>query len=164
MQVQEENTSKSSKGCSASGAAPVWKASLKREIARLVLVSCLPLEVIGCCQPNDPKCRNVSFGPSGAEIAGVAIGVGVVVATAVAVGVHHANQTVDGCVSNGSSGMQLRTHSGAKTYLLAGDMTKISAGERVRLHGSKIKQPKHSETDQTFSVESEKKDYGPCKP
>ena len=82
-----------------------------------VLVCC---GLVGCCQPNDPNCHNVSFGPSGTEVAGVANGVGALVATVVTLEVHHARHTVDGCLFQDSQGLQLKTHGWTKTYCLPG--------------------------------------------
>lgn len=134
-----------------------------RGIARVPVTLFLCAAIIGCCGPNDPNCRNISFGPSGAEVAGIGIAVGAVAATAIAVEVHHAHHTLDGCVSQGPAGMQLQTHGGAKTYLLSGNTTNITVGERIRFHGTRLKQLKHSTADPTFLVERETKDYGPCK-
>lgn len=135
----------------------------QRGIRQTVVLSFLCAALTGCCQPNDPSCRNVSFGPSGAEVAGVAIGAGAVVATVIAVEVHHAHHTLNGCVSNGPEGMQLHDGSGTKTYVLSGNTANITAGNKVRLHGTKSKQAGHSTGNPTFLVERESKDYGPCK-
>ncbi len=118
--------------------------------------------LLGCCAPNDPNCRNVSIGPSGAEVAGVAIGVGAAVTAVVAIEVHHAHHTLKGCVAEGPAGMQLQTQGGAKSYLLSGNTASIKAGEQVSLHGTRVKQ-KGSTTDSSFIVERENKDFGPCK-
>ena len=135
----------------------------RRGLARKVASSLLCAAVAGCCQPNDPTCRNVRIGPSGGEVAGYSIGVGAAVATVVAVEVHHAHHTLNACISDGPEG-QLQSQSGARTYTLTGDTAGIVAGERFRLHGTRVKQPKHSTTNPTFLVERASKDYGPCKP
>lgn len=134
----------------------------RRSITRLIVSSLACALVVGCCGPNDPNCRNVSIGPSGAEVAGVAIGVGAAVTAVVAVEVHHAHHTLKGCVADGPAGMQLQTQGGARSYLLSGNTADIKAGERVRLHGTRVKQ-KGSTTGPTFFVERENKDFGPCK-
>lgn len=119
--------------------------------------------LIGCCQPNEPNCRNVSIGPSGAEVAGVAIGVGAAAATVIAVEVHHAHHTLNGCVSGSPARISLQTQRGAQTYVLSGNLANVTPGERVRVHGTRIKQDKRSTSVPTFLVESKTKDYGPCK-
>jgi hypothetical protein len=137
--------------------------SRARCVAIVTMTLILCVAIIGCCGPNDPNCRNISFGPSGAEVAGIGIAVGAVAATVIAVEVHHAHHTLDGCVSQGPAGMQLQTHGSAKTYLLSGNTTNITVGQRIRFHGTRLKQLKHSTADPTFLVERETKDYGPCK-
>lgn len=131
-------------------------------IAKATIASLVCAAMFGCCQPNDPSCRNVSFGPSGAEVAGVTLAVGAAVATVIAVEVHHAHHTLNGCVSSGPGGMQLHDHSGTKTYTLSGNTANLTAGDRVRLHGTRLKQPRHGRADPTFAVERRTKDYGPC--
>ncbi|WP_419805037.1 hypothetical protein [Terriglobus sp.] len=126
-------------------------------------VSLLCGVAVGCCGPNDPNCRNTSIGPSGGEVAGVAIGVGAVVGAVIVVGVHHAHHTLSGCTSDGPGGMQIQAKGDAKGYLLSGNTANIPAGERVRLHGKWVKAQKNGTAGQTFVVEGESKDYGPCK-
>jgi hypothetical protein len=110
------------------------------------------------------NCRSSgSFGPSGGEVAGIAIAAGAVVAGAVALEVHHSHHMLKGCVSSGPGGLELQTQGGAKTYELSGATANIKAGDRVLVHGLRVKQPKHTTADQTFSVERVSKDYGACK-
>ena len=131
--------------------------------AKTTMSSLVCVAIIGCCQPNDPNCRNTSIGPSGAEIAGVAIGVGAGIGAIIAVEVHHAHHTLNGVVVDSPSGKQLRTHSGNTLYLLSGSTASIPAGHRVSLHGTAVKQPKDGTGDRTFVVERMTKDYGPTK-
>ncbi|HEY0796040.1 MAG TPA: hypothetical protein VGD64_09690 [Acidisarcina sp.] len=102
-----------------------------------------------------------SLGPSGAEVAGVIVGVGAVIGVGVALEVSHSHHILKGCASSGPNGLELQT--GTKNYLLSGATTDIKPGDIVRVHGSRVKQQKHSTADQTFSVEKLNKDYGPCK-
>ena len=116
----------------------------------------------GCCQPNDPTCRNVSVGPSEGEVIGIAAGVGAGIAAVVAVEVHHARHTLKGCVSNSPGGQELQIRSGARTYVLAGNTANIQAGGRGRLSGTRLKQSKHSPSDPVFMVDRMSKDDGFC--
>ena len=163
MQAPRVVTSQSPARSIALASLPVLATSRRKGTAHTVATSMLCAALMGCCGPNDPSCRNVRLGPSGAEVAGVAIGVGAVIATVVAVEVHHAHHTLDGCVSSGPGGMQIQTQRATKTYMLSGQMTNIAAGQRVRLHGTRVKQPKHSTAAPIFTVESTSKVYGPCK-
>ena len=111
----------------------------------------------GCGNSND----NFSVGPSKGEVVGAAVGVGAVVAAVTIVAVNHSHHTLNGCVFAGQNGLQLRT-SDSKTYAIEGDAADIKAGDKVKLHGSRVKKTKDSSGDQVFKVEKLKKDYGPC--
>jgi len=56
--------------------------------------------------------------------------------------------------------MKLKT-SDSKIYSIDGDSAAVKAGEKVKLHGSRVK-AKTADGDQTFKVEKVSKDYGPC--
>ena len=90
-------------------------------------------------------------------------GVGAVVAVAIIVPieVNKSHHQLTGCVITASNGLELQT-SDAKTYSLEGDAASIKVGDRVKIHGSKIKKTKDSTGPQVFKVEMLKKDYGPC--
>ncbi len=103
------------------------------------------------------------IGPSGGEVAAVGIGIGAAVGAVIGVEVHHAHHTIDGCVSGAPGDLQLTTHKGAAAYQLQGQVASLSAGQRVRLHGSHAKQTKGSTAEPTFLVESTSKTFGPCK-
>ena len=127
------------------------------------LASLICCGVAGCCGSGMTNCKSSgSLGPSGAEVAGVVIAAGAVVATAVALEVHHSHHMLKGCASTGPNGLELQAQGDGKAYMLSGDTANIKAGDRILVHGSRVKQPKHSTTVQTFSVEKLGKDYGPC--
>ena len=104
-----------------------------------------------------------SFGPSNGEIAGAAVGIGAAVAVAiiVPVGISRSHHIVTGCVITGSNGLELQT-SDSKTYLLEGDAASIKVGDKVKLHGTKIKKTKDSTGPGVFKVEHLNRNYGPC--
>lgn len=85
--------------------------------------------------------------------------VGTTVAVTYTVQNHH--HTLVGCVFTGPGGMQLR-RGDATVFSLEGETAAVKAGERVKLHGSKVKQTKDSTGKQVFLVEKVKRDYGPC--
>jgi hypothetical protein len=128
-----------------------------------VISSLVCAALVGCCQPNDPSCRTERIGPSGVEVFGVAIGVGAAAATAITLEVHHAHHTLKGCVSSAPGGLELHTAGGNGTYRLVGSTDNIKAGNRVSLHGRKVKRRRDSTAVRQFEVEHENKDYGPCK-
>jgi hypothetical protein len=88
-----------------------------------------------------------------------AVVVGTTVGATYAVQSHH--HTLQGCVFSGPRGLELRS-SGSKIYALEGYTATIKVGDRVKLHGSKLKKTKDSTDDQVFAVEKLSKDYGLC--
>jgi len=96
---------------------------------------------------------------------GIAIGIGAIVgggaALAVFLAVNHDRHFLHGCVSNGSDGPQLRT-SDARIFALQGDPAVIKVGDRVKVHGARLRKAKDSKGNQVFKVDKVKKDYGPC--
>jgi hypothetical protein len=71
---------------------------------------------------------------------------------------HHA---LRGCLVAGPSGTQLRT-SDARIYSLEGETATLKVGERVRLHGSRLKKTKDSTNNMVFVVDRLSKVYGTC--
>ncbi len=134
--------------------------SQKAIASTLTLLLCAV--VAGCCQPNDPSCRNVAVGPSKGEFIGIAVGVGAGVATVVAVEVYHAHHTLKGCVAGTPGGQELKVRSGAKTYVLSGNVGSITSGEKVRLSGKRFKKPQSNTSDAVFLVDRVSKRYGLC--
>lgn len=104
-----------------------------------------------------------NIGPSNAELAGAVIGIGAVIAVAIIVPVEisHSHHNLTGCVVTAANGLELRT-SDAKTYSLEGDAAGIKVGDKVKIHGSKIKKTKDSTGPGVFKVDQIKRNYGPC--
>ncbi len=111
------------------------------------------------CTPPPPG----NIGPSNAEIAGAAIGIGAVIAVAIIVPVEisRSHHILTGCVVTSANGLELHT-SDAKIYSLEGDAASIKVGDKVKIHGSKIKKTKDSAGPGVFNVEKLNRDYGPC--
>jgi len=91
----------------------------------------------------------------------VGIGAAVAVIVVVAVEVSNGHHTLSGCVISGPNGLELQT-SESKRYALEGDASSIKVGDRVKIHGSRVKKTKDTAGDQVYRVEKLKKDYGPC--
>jgi hypothetical protein len=104
-----------------------------------------------------------SIGPSNGELIGAAVGIGAVVAVAIIVPVEisHSHHFVTGCVITAPNGLELQT-SDAKTYSLEGDAASIKVGDKVKLHGTKIKKTTDSTGPDVFKVEKLNRNYGPC--
>jgi hypothetical protein len=79
----------------------------------------------------------------------------------VAVAVHHNHHLMSGCVVSGSNGPELQT-SDSKTIELQGESTGIKAGDRIKVHGSKVKKSRGATGLDVFRVDQLKKDYGLC--
>ncbi len=74
--------------------------------------------------------------------------------------VENQHHSLQGCLFAGAGGMELHT-SDAKVYALEGESTSLKVGDRVKLHGSKLKK-KDSTNGQVFVVEKLNRDYGTC--
>ena len=96
---------------------------------------------------------------------GVVVGVVAVVAvgTVILVELHKDHHSVKGCVFVGTNGVQVQNESDHKMYTVTGATQNVKPGDRVRLSGSKEKQPKGSTAARVFVVEKFSKDYGSCK-
>ncbi|HEY0760245.1 MAG TPA: hypothetical protein VGD59_13420 [Acidisarcina sp.] len=122
----------------------------------------LCLAASGCCGPgSSSNCNDQRIGPSGAEVAGIVIAAGAVVAVGVGLGIEHSRHTIEGCVSGEAGSLELTK--GAKRVSLTGNIGAIKTGDLIKLHGSAVKKAKHSTAGDAFLVEKVSKDYGPCK-
>lgn len=92
---------------------------------------------------------------------GIAIGAVAIAAVVVAVAVNHNHHFMSGCVLSGSNGLELQT-SDSRTVALQGESAGIKAGDRIKVHGSKVKKTKGATSSDVFRVDQLKKDYGPC--
>lgn len=140
---------------------PLWKRS-----KGVVAFAALTVFLCSGFQSSPSSCGSSnsslgSIGPSKGEVVGAIAGVGAVVAVAVLLEVNHSHHTLKGCVVSNGSGFELRT-SDSKHYQLDGDVSKIHVGDKVKIHGSRIKREKNDTGDQVFKVESLSKAYGPC--
>lgn len=109
-----------------------------------------------CC--NLTACTKTQVSLSVAAIAAVVVGTTVGVTLAV----QHSHHTLQGCITSGGNGPELRLNDG-KTYTLKGELADIKVGDRLKIHGSRVKKVKDASTgDQVFVVERVNKDYGPC--
>lgn len=109
-----------------------------------------------CCSTT--SCTKTQVTLSVAAIAAVVVGTTV----AVTLAVQHSNHTLQGCISSGANGPELRLDD-AKTYTLKGELGDIKVGDKLKVHGSKVKKVKgDSAGAQVFVVEKVNKNYGPC--
>ena len=123
---------------------------------------------------SDPSKQHTSVNPPrlsglrpdwsiGGEVAGAAIGIGAAIAVAIIlpIEISRSHHIPTGCGMSSANGLDLQTSDG-KTYALEGDAATIKAGDKVKLHGSKIKKNKDSTGPGVFRVEKLTRDYGAC--
>ena len=119
----------------------------------------------GASSPSgcDTSSSSGSIGPSNGQVVGAAIGIGAVIAVAIIVSVeiNRSHHVLTGCVVTSSNGLDLHTSDG-KIYSLEGDAASIKVGDKVKLHGTKIKKAKDSTGLGVFKVEKLNRSYGPC--
>ena len=113
--------------------------------------------------PKASRSSSGTIGASTGEVVGgaVGIGAGLTAIVVILVEVNHSHHTLDGCVSSGPNGLELQ-NSDSKRFMLEGDSASVKAGDRVKLHGSRVKKTKDTTGNPVFNVQSLKKDYGPC--
>lgn len=121
----------------------------------------IALAFTGILLPAGAQSGGGKIGASNGEIVGAAIGIGAAVTVAILIPVTRSHHVSTGCVMTSANGLGLQTSDG-KTYALEGDASTIKVGEKVKLHGSKIKKTKDASGPGVFRVEKLNRDYGPC--
>ena len=98
------------------------------------------------------------LGPTGGQVAAVAIGAGVIIGVGIYLIARHPR--ISGCVEQDPAGLSLHTpQSSPRTYTLLGKTAGLTAGQQVKVSGKRHKLPAGTPA---FQVESLKKVYGPC--
>lgn len=98
---------------------------------------------------------------SDAPVIGAAVGIAAIATVGIVLAVNHSHHTLTGCVASGPTGPEIQV-SGSKTYSLEGDPSVIKIGDKVKLHGSRVKGKGAGKPDEVFRVEKLTKNYGPC--
>lgn len=131
----------------------------KRIHRRISIAASLLIGILGSGSPASPQSGGRIAGPSGGQVAGAAVGVGAAIAIVTVVLINHGHHSLTGCAFNDPGGMKLKTND-SKVYAIDGDTSSIKAGDKVKVHGSRVKKAKNA--DQMFNVDRVSKDYGPC--
>jgi hypothetical protein len=97
------------------------------------------------------------IGPSGAQVAGAAIGVAAVTVLVLYVTLH--KPSITGCVQSANGTTSLMDKKNNLSYTLVNTNAEIKPGERVKLFGKK---KKDKDGHLSFRVKKLKQDYGPC--
>jgi hypothetical protein len=98
-----------------------------------------------------------NIGPSGAQVAGAAIGLAAVTALVLYVTLH--KPSITGCVQSANGTTSLTDKKNNLSYTLVNTNAEIKPGEQVKLLGKK---KKDKDGHLTFRVKKVKQDYGPC--
>lgn len=132
---------------------------------RTLLIAVLVSLALLVCAARPADAQGFPSGCIGYCGDGIVIGIVVVAGAIATVGillaVNHSHHFLKGCVASGPNGLELET-SDSTVYFLAGDQAAIRPGERVKLHGSRMKKAKDGKPGRGFNVSQLKKDYGPC--
>lgn len=96
-------------------------------------------------------------------LAGVAVAAAVVVVAVVLVVHYSKKRTVAGCVTSGPNGMTLTDEKDKQIYALSSNTEGIKPGNRMKLHGKKVKS-KGPDKTLAWETRSVAKDYGVCQP
>jgi hypothetical protein len=98
-----------------------------------------------------------NIGPSGAQVAGAAIGVAAVTILVLYLTLH--KPSMMGCVQSANGTTSLMDKKNNLNYTLVNTNAEIKPGERVKLLGKK---KKDKDGHLAFRVKKVKQDYGPC--
>lgn len=95
-------------------------------------------------------------------IAGVVVGGIFLTVGVVFVAVHYSRKrNLTGCIVSGASGMSVTDEGDKKVYTLSGNTTGITPGNRMKLHGKKIKS-KLPDKALIWETSKVSKDFGVC--
>ena len=97
------------------------------------------------------------IGPSGAQVAGAAVGAGAVIGIVLYLTLHR--PSITGCIRAVDSTFTITDQNGQLSYIVVNADTGLKPGERVKLQGKKKKDKSGS---LTFRMNKIKHDYGPC--
>jgi len=98
----------------------------------------------------------------------IEIGIGVAAAAVVilvVLAIHYSTKkrAITGCVTSGANGMSITDERDRQVYVLSGSTTDIKPGDRVRLHGKKLKS-KGADKTLVWEAQEVTKDFGVCQP
>ena len=110
--------------------------------------------VFSCSSSAQTGLRGI--GPTGAQVAGAAVGVAAVTLVVLYVTLH--NPSIAGCVQSANGTKSLTDNKNNLTYTLVTN-AEIKPGEQVKLSGKK---KKDKDGHLSFRVKKVKQDYGPC--
>jgi hypothetical protein len=96
-------------------------------------------------------------------VAGVVVAAALVVVAAILIVHYSKKRTVTGCVISGPNGMTLTDEKDRQIYALSGNTVGITPGDRMKLHGKKIKSKGPDKTP-LWEARDVARDFGVCQP
>jgi hypothetical protein len=120
------------------------------------------------CTPADAQAPSISANGlptvSTGEIAGAIAAAAAVVVVVVIVAVHYSKKrTITGCVNTAANGVTIADEKDHQTYVLSSNTEGIKPGDRVKLHGKKVKS-KNPDKTLVWETKNVAKDYGVGQP
>ena len=105
------------------------------------------------------------IGPSTGTIVGAIVGVAaaLVVVTVIVIHSSSKNRAISGCVDSTENGLRVANEKDKKIYGLSGNTAGIKPGNRVKLHGKKVKS-NDANKPPIWEVRDVAKDFGACRP
>jgi len=104
--------------------------------------------------------RGWSYGEVGAVLA--AVGVAIVVVTAVVIHDVSKKRAITGCVISGENGLTVTDEKDKRIYALSGNTNGIKPGERMTLRGKKIRS-QGSDKTRVWETKNVARDFGICR-
>lgn len=130
---------------------------IQKSLGRAVLVGVL------CAALATPARADLNSRVSNDIVAGVVVAAAVVIVAAILIVHYSKKRTVTGCVTSGPNGMTITDEKDRQTYALSGNSVGITPGDRMKLHGKKIK-PKGHDRTLVWEAGTVAKDFGVCQP
>ncbi len=122
------------------------------------------------CVPAGVQAQSIGAGdgPIGgvttAEVVGAIVAAAAIVVVIVVVSVHYSKKrTITGCVSSGANGMTVTDEKDKQIYALTSNTEGIKPGDRMKLHGKRVKS-KGPDKTLVWETKNVAKDYGLCQP
>jgi hypothetical protein len=103
-------------------------------------------------------------GPSTGQVIGAIVGAAAVVVVVTVVVIHYSKKrTITGCVNSGANGMTLTDEKDKQIYELSSNPEGIKPGDRMKLHGKRVKS-KGPDRKLVWETKNVEKDFGVCQP
>lgn len=128
--------------------------------AFVILSFCFVLCMPPRAQAQTGKIGGVTTG----EVVGAIAAAAAVVVVVVIVAVHYSKKrAITGCVNSGTNGMTLTDEKDKQVYALSSNTEGIKPGDRVKLHGKRVKSKGPDKTP-VWETKNVAKDFGVCQP